>query len=54
MQHAARHLCATVLQDGVQKRGGRRGGGSRDILVSSLVPVNSLTTQLRSSLWQSD
>lgn len=53
MQHAfpvARHLCATVLQDEVQirrkkkKREKRRRGGSRDILTSSLVPINSLTT----------
>lgn len=42
MQHAfpvARHLCATALQDEVLRR-----GGSRDILMSFLVPINSLTT----------
>lgn len=40
----ARHICATLLQDEVQKTKKRRGGGSRDILMSSLVPINSLTT----------
>lgn len=49
MQHAfplACHLCATVLQEEVQeKEQEKKGGeGSRDILTSSLVPINSLTT----------
>lgn len=49
MRHAfpvACHLCAAVLKDKVQKKTKTktRRGGSRDIPVSSLVPINSLTT----------
>lgn len=62
MQHAfpvACHLCAAALKDRIKRkeRWGRRGGSSRNVLVSSLVPVTGLKTHaswLARALWQSD
>lgn len=62
MEHAfpvACHLCAAALKDRIKRkeRLGRRGGNSRNVLVSSLVPVTRLETHaswLARALWQSD